>query len=116
MPYSLDLRKKVIKYIEDGGKITSATKVFNLGRATIYRWLNRQNLEATKVERRQRKLDWKALEQDVKENPDAQLSQRAERFGVHPSAILYALKKMKITRKKKNFVIEKEKQKKESSI
>ncbi|MGC1245798.1 MAG: IS630 transposase-related protein, partial [Spirulinaceae cyanobacterium] len=50
MPYSLDLRKKVIKYIEDGGKITSATKVFNLGRATIYRWLNRQNLEATKVE------------------------------------------------------------------
>ena len=116
MPYSLDLRKKVIKYIEDGGKIREAAKVFNIGRATIYRWLERENLEATKVERRQRKLDWKALEQDVKENPDAKLSQRAKKFGVNPSAIFYALKKMKITRKKKNFVIEKETDLKELSI
>ncbi|EGJ28394.1 transposase [Moorena producens 3L] len=103
MPYSLDFRKKVIKYIEKGGNITEAAKVFGIGIATIYKWLNRSELKATKVERRQRKLDWKALEQDVKENPDAKLIERAKKFGVRPSAIFYALKKMKITRKKKEL-------------
>jgi len=103
MPYSLDLRKKVMSYIENGGKITEAAKVFGIGRATIYRWLNRQELEATKVERCQRKLDWEALERDVEENPDAKLIDRAKKFGVHPSAICYALKKIKITRKKKEL-------------
>ena len=107
MSYSLDLRQKVINYIEHGGKITDAAKTFGIGRATIYRWLNRQNLEATKVECRKRKLDWKALETDVKLNPDEKLIERAKKFGVHPSAIWYALNKMKITRKKKNSDIEK---------
>lgn len=113
MPYSLDLREKVVEYVENGGSITEAAKVFRIGRASIYRWLNRPQLEATKVKRRQRKLDWKALEKDVKENPDARLVERAQKFGVHPSAICYAFKKMKITRKKNNYVTEKEIERKE---
>lgn len=56
---------------------------------------------ATQVKRRKRKLDWQALEKDVKENPDTRLIDRAKKFGVRPSAISYALKEMKITRKKK---------------
>jgi hypothetical protein len=39
------------------------------------------------------------------------LSDRAKKFGVNLTAIFYALKRMKITRKK-NFVIEKEMEKK----
>ena len=35
------------------------------------RWLSRPKLEATKVKRRQRKLDWKELEKDVKQNPES---------------------------------------------
>lgn len=107
MPYSLDLRKRVVDYVEKGGSVTKATKIYQVGRATIYRWLGRENLAATIVEHRQRKLDWKALEKDVEENPDARLVDRAQKFGVHPSAICYALKKIKITRKKKNYVTEK---------
>ena len=103
MSYSLDFRQKVINYIEDGGQVVKAAKIFGIARATIYRWLNRQDLEATKVERRQRKLDWSALEKDVRENPDAKLIERAKRFGVHPTAFWYALKKMKITRKQKEL-------------
>ena len=38
MPYSLDLRQKVINYVENGGRVTEATKVFGIGRSTIYRW------------------------------------------------------------------------------
>ena len=37
------------------------------------RWLSRPKLEATKVKRRQRKLDWKELEKDVKQNPESRV-------------------------------------------
>ncbi len=70
-------------------------------RATIYPWLSRTELRATFVKRPKRKLDWKALEKDVKENPSARLIDRDKKFGVRLSAIYYALKEMKITRKKK---------------
>jgi transposase len=103
MSYSIDLRKRVVDYVENGGRIAQATGLFQVGRATIYRWLGRTDLRATQVKRRKRKLDWQALENDVKENPDARLIDRAKKFGVRPSAISYALKEMKITRKKKQL-------------
>ncbi|WP_238707345.1 IS630 transposase-related protein, partial [Microcystis aeruginosa] len=31
MSYSLDLRKKVIDYVENGGSITKASAIFNIG-------------------------------------------------------------------------------------
>lgn len=116
MSYSLDLRQKVINYIGKGGKITEVAKTFGIVRATIYRWLNRQNLEPTKIERRQRKLDWKALEKDVQENPDAKLIERAKKFGVHPTAIWYALNQMKITRKKRTPVSRKKQRRKNTVL
>jgi putative transposase len=103
MPYSLDLRKKVIEYVEAGGSITKASRIYKIGRASVYRWLNRADLSPIQVKRRHRKLDWKALKKDVEENPDLRLIDRANKFGVRPSAISYALKKMKITRKKKEL-------------
>ncbi|VEP12661.1 transposase [Hyella patelloides LEGE 07179] len=115
MPYSLDLRKKIVDYVERGGGVTKAAQIFKVSRASIYRWLNRENLEATKVKRRQRKLDWEALKKDVRENPQHRLIDRAIKFEVQPSAILYALRQMKITRKKNNYVIAKEAEKKESN-
>ena len=100
MSYSLDLRTRVIDYIENGGSILSAARIYKVGRSTIYRWLARVELQPTKVTRRQRKLDWQALEQDVKENPDLRLCDRAVKFGVNISSISYALHQMKITQKK----------------
>lgn len=102
MTYSLDLRKRVINYVENGGSPSKAAEVFQVGRASIYRWLER--VEPIEVKRRNRKLDWKALEQNVQINPEARLIDRAKQFGVRPSAISYALKKMKITRKKTTSV------------
>jgi putative transposase len=77
--------------------------------------MSRDDLKPTKIERRNRKLDWQALRKDVEENPDTKLASRAQKFGVRPSAICYALKIMKITRKKKNYVIERETDLKESN-
>jgi transposase len=44
MAYSLDLRKRVVDYVENGGGITKAAALFKVGRATIYRWLVREDL------------------------------------------------------------------------
>ena len=71
MLYILDLRQKVINFVKNGVTITKAAHTFGRGRASIYRWLSRQKLSATKVKSRQRKLDWKELEKDVKQNPES---------------------------------------------
>ena len=71
MPYSLDFRQKVINFVENGGTITKKAHKFGIGRASIYRWLSRPTLSATEVKIRQRKLDWKELEKDVKQNPES---------------------------------------------
>ena len=84
MSYSLDFRQKVLNYIENGGRVVKAAKVFGIARATIYRWLNRQDLEATKVERRKRKLDWRALEEDVKSNQSRKIDRESQKiWGPH---------------------------------
>ena len=71
MPYSLDFRKKVINFVENGGTITKAAHTFGRGIASIYRWLSRPKFSATKVKSCQRKLDWKELEKYVKQNPES---------------------------------------------
>ena len=79
MPYSLDLRQKVINFVENGGRITKAAHTFGIGRASIYRCLSRPILSATKVKSRQRKLDRKELEKDIKQNPESKLADRAKK-------------------------------------
>ena len=73
MPYSLDFRQKVINFVENGGTLTKAAHTFGIGIASIYRCLSRPILSATKVKSRQRKLDWKELEKDVKQNPESRV-------------------------------------------
>ena len=77
MPYSLDLRQKVINFVENGGMLTEAAHIFGRGRASIYRWLSRPKLSATKVKLRQRKLDWKELKKDVKQNQESIISRQS---------------------------------------
>ena len=100
MAYSVDLRQRVINFIESGGSVTEASKIFKIGRATIYRWFGREDLAPTKVAHRQRKIDIEKLEKDVAENPDTLLKERAKKFGVTSSALTYQFGKLKITRKK----------------
>ena len=110
--FKITIRQKVINFVGNGGTITEIAHIFEIGIASIYRWLSGPKMSETKVKRRQRKLDWKELEKDVKQNSQSKLSDKAKKFGVNQPAIFYALKRMKITRKK-NFVIDKETEKKE---
>ena len=60
-------------------------------------------MEATKVKSRQRKLDWKELEKDVKQKSQSKLSDKAKKNGVNQAAIFYALKRMNFPWKKKQL-------------
>jgi putative transposase len=100
MTYSVDLRQRVVAFVEAGGAKAEAARLFSVSEGSVHNGLKRDNWSPTKVKRRHRKLDWKALEQQIKDEPDAKLKERAEYFRVHPSAIAYAIKEMNITRKK----------------
>ena len=100
MPYSMDLRERVVNYVRGGGSKAEAARRYEVSEATVYGWLKRENLQPTVVPRRRRKIDWQALESHVHQHPDATLKDRAKHFGVNASAIWYALKELQITRKK----------------
>ena len=61
MAYSLDLRQRVVDFINQGGSKRDAAKIYQVCETTIYAWLKRDDLRPTKVLRRRRKLDWEAL-------------------------------------------------------
>jgi len=100
MTYSLDLRKKAVSFILDGGSKSEAMQIFQVSRDTIYRWLNADDLKPKVHGSRNRKINKEALAKHVEDYPDMFLRERAEAFGVHLSAVHYALKKRRIVKKR----------------
>ena len=105
MAYSTDLRKRVLGFIETGGKKAEAARRFSVNRSTIYRWLaakdptTRQKTGPKKM----RCLDEAALKKHVADFPDLTQNERASHFGVSEASIGYGLRKLGITRKKKTL-------------
>ena len=102
--YSLDLRERVIKYLEMGNRKESAVKLFSVGIATIYRWLKLKK-EIGNLQRKTRKFSYKYIDDEklkkyLEEHPDDFLWEIAKKFSVTKQGIFYALKRLKITRKK----------------
>ncbi len=117
MAYSKDLRQRVIEFIKEGeGSPPQAAQLFKIGRATIYRWLNRSELISSKPgPKGPRKINLKALQQAVEEKPDSYLAELAERFKVSLNTISYTLKKMNLSRKK-NHALRREKRKRAQTV
>jgi transposase len=99
LSYSVDLRERVVGYVRSGGSRIEATRLFQVGRTTLYRWLNGPDLQPKPARERRRKLDKAALAAHVRDFPDALLRERAAHFGVGINAIWVALKKLNITKK-----------------
>jgi excisionase family DNA binding protein len=77
-----------------------AARLFKVSPNTIYEWLKRgDDLSPRPVKTRKRKIDRAALEAHVIKHPDLYLRERAEHFGVDPSAISYHLRLMQIVKK-----------------
>ena len=106
MTYSTDLRKRVLDFIETGGKKAEAARRFSLNRSTIYRWLAAEDpLSSEKPgPKNMRVLDETALKKHVADFPDLTQNERASHFGVSESSIAYGLRKLGITRKKNNRI------------
>jgi transposase len=100
MTHSIDLKKRVLEFMKNGGSKAEAARRFSVGRTIIYSWLKDVDLFKPKPRQvRTRKICPKALAQDVLENPDDFLRERARRFGVKINAIAYRLATMKIVKK-----------------
>ena len=103
--YSLDLRERVLKYLENNKDKKTASQLFQVGLATIYRWITRKKEKGhVKPLRRAyayKKIDDQKLIKYVETYPEHFLSEIAKHFGLTPQAIFYALKRLKISRKKR---------------
>lgn len=118
MTYSLDLRKKALKYIENGGTWHSASQIFGVAVRTLAHWLKRQkqnNLSPKARPTGSYKINETRLKDYIRKNPDAYLREIAEEFGTSIPAIFYACKRSKINLKKRRPFTKKETKKKDNN-
>lgn len=104
MAYSPDLRKRILDYVETGGKKSEAARLFSVARSTIDRWLAAENPFAIRKTgpKKMRVIDEEALRKHVADFPDLTQKERAAHFKVSEFCIGYGLRKLGITRKKRH--------------
>ena len=104
MRYSEDLRKKVMHHLDKGHTIKATSELFGVGTTTIKEWKKLMaetgSLKPRSHKRKCSKICPDRLLAYINENPDRFLIEIAEVFKCTPQAIFYALKRLKITRKK----------------
>lgn len=102
--YDLDLRERVVKFIQGGGSKAEAARRFDLGRSTVYRYLaaaHQGRLAPKKSWGSWRKLDPRQLQSHIKKHPDATLMELQNDLGVSHNTIWVRLKQIEITLKKR---------------
>ena len=108
MAYSVDLRSRVIDFIEKGNTQERASEIFNVGTSTITRWLallsETGSLEKRPLIRTAPKYESEKLKACIAENSDALLREIADHFGGSVTGAFYALEREKITLKKRDSV------------
>jgi transposase len=106
-----DIRKAALSYVDEGGLIKHAVKIYKISRSSFQRWRNKLNETGTvEIEKRivePYKLKDDALKDFINLNPDAYISEIAEHFEVSTGCVSTALKRLNITRKKKERPIKK---------
>lgn len=112
MSYSNDLRKRALKFVGEGGSIKEACLLFEVSRSSFQRWrLKQKNTGSLAPKSRVRvpyKIDNDKLTAFVDNHPDAYLNEIAAHFQVSIPCVSIALKRLRITRKKRVFFTKKE--------
>jgi len=105
MAYDERYRKRAVEYRKEGHTQEATAKVFKIGVTTLKQWEKKYNetgeIKNKPLNRTHKKIPPKELEKFVEEHPDAYLEEIAAAFGCVESAVRQALKKHKITRKKR---------------
>ena len=114
MPYSLDLRERVVAAVENGMKKTQACKLFNIGRQTLYNWLElkKEQGRLTHKDGCQKGhshaiKDLDAFRNYVDQHLDFTQEEMAQHYSVCKKTIGRAIKKIGYTRKKKSNLFRK---------
>lgn len=103
MAHSEDLRRRVIKFIRQGGSKAEASRRYEIGLRTIHTWVGRGDDQKPRKPgpKGAHKIDMKKLASMVGSNgTDRMLKEIAKEFRVDQSAISKAFKRLGITRKK----------------
>lgn len=104
MSYDIKFRQRAIDYWSEGHSKRVTAEVFKVGTTTLQKWKS-QLKETGKLESKKRRETWRKIEPErlkeyLKQHPDAYLKEIAEAFDCTDVAVLLALRRLKITRKK----------------
>ena len=109
MSYSKKYRERTIEYRQAGHTLEETHQTFKVSRSTIQIWEKQLketgDLGKKELHRSFRKIDPEKLKTYVAEHPDAYQSEMAKAFGCSESGIRDALRRYKITRKKRQSAI-----------
>jgi transposase len=104
MAYGMDFKKRAVAYKQEGHTFKQLREAFGIPSETYYQWEKKlkNGYYEIKTERtRNRKIDKEDLKRSVALKPDAYLYESAQKYDCTDSAVFYALKKLKITLKKR---------------
>ena len=103
--YSIDLRNKVVKFVESGKSQIEAAKIFDISINSVRRWVKKfkkhGNVDAKKRGGSKRKIDIEALKDYVEANPNMTLKDASMKFGFSMVTISHWLKQLGYCYKKK---------------
>jgi transposase len=103
MAHSEDLRRRVVKYIRQGGSKAEAARIFGINRGCVYVWFRMEKEGRGRRKpgpRGARKVDMQKLSALTRQRNDLMLKEMAQIFDVHESTICKALKRIGMSRKK----------------
>ncbi|MGL5507933.1 MAG: IS630 transposase-related protein [Paraclostridium sp.] len=106
MSYDIKYKMRAVEYQIEGHTYKETCKVFKVSETTLTRWIKRakeNDLENKIRERKPKKIYPEKLVEYINEHPDAYLVEIAEEFNCTEGAIRKALKKLGITRKKRQL-------------
>jgi transposase len=102
--YSLDLREAALRLIAEGKTQIETSRLLNVSRASIVRWLKRPSLAASRIggsKPRELGID---LQELVSQNPGKTLAQLATLVPIQKTALSLRLRKANLTFKKNSIL------------
>jgi transposase len=109
MGYSKDFRERAVAYKNEGHTIEETSKVFAIGKSTLNQWLKKYretgDLSNKPLNRGYKKIDPEKLKKYVQEHEDIIQADMAKEFSCSIPGICKALRRNKITLKKRHHTI-----------
>jgi transposase len=120
MAYSIDFRKRAIAYMDEGHTTAQLKEAFGIYASTLNAWRKLMektgSLKPRAIPGRPSKIDVENLKQAVEAKPDAYLRELAKLYNCSITAVFNALKRHKITYKKRLLPTVKNRRKNERSF